>query len=139
MDEPLTEHLLEELLSSNDLATFADAHATSKRSLSDYLNQLLDEKGARRADVINKAGMNSTYGYQIFVGQRNPSRNKVLQIAFALSCSLRETNRLLKASDHSPLYPKDRRDAIIIFCIDRGRTLMQVNAELYRFGEDIIE
>lgn len=139
MEEPLTEHLLEELLSSDDPATFADAHATSKRSLSDYLNQLLEEKGARRADIVKKAGMNSTYGYQIFMGQRNPSRNKVLQIAFALSCTLRETNRLLRASDHSPLYPKDRRDAIIIFCIDRKRTLMQTNAELYRFGEDTID
>ena len=79
-----------------------------------------------------------TFGYQIFVGQRNASRNKLLQIAFALGCTLRETNRLLHAGGVSQLYCKNRRDAIMIFCIDRGYTLMRANEELYRFGEDTI-
>ena len=32
------------------------------------------------------------------------------------------------------LYCKDRRDAIIIFCIDRGYSLRRVDDELYRLG-----
>lgn len=38
----------------------------------------------------------------------------------------------------SSLYSKDRRDAIIIFCIDRGCSLQKVNEELYRFGEETV-
>ena len=81
------------------------------------------------------ANLNETFDYQIFTGARNPSRDKVLQIAFSMALTLRETNRALEAAGVSSLYSKDRRDAIIIFCLDRGCSLQKVNEELYRFGE----
>lgn len=134
----MTEDLLNELLDSPDPAAFASKHKLACRSLPDYLQQLLDERGLRRPEVVRQAGINPTFGYQIFVGQRNPSRNKLLQLAFAMKLSLRETNRLLQAGGCNELYCKNRRDAIIIFCIDRGCSLQKVNEELYRFGEKTV-
>ncbi len=99
---------------------------------------MLAEKGLRRADVVREAGINETFGYQIFKGQRNPTRDKVLQLAFALGCDFVETNRLLKAAGANELYCKDRRDAIILFCIDRGMGLTRTDEELYRFGEETL-
>ncbi len=137
--EPLTEELLEELLAAPDPATFADQKRIKQKTLAQYLQQYLDEKGFERADVVRAAGLNETYGYQLFTGQRtNPSRNKVLQLAFALQLTLREAGRLLQAAGANALYPKNRRDAIIIFCLDRGYSLRKTDEELYRFGEDTI-
>ena len=82
--------------------------------------------------------LNETFGYQIFKGTRHPSRDKVLQIAFAMALSLRETNRALRAAGTNELNAKCRRDAIIIFCLDRGCSLQKVNEELYRFGEETV-
>lgn len=138
MEEPLTEELLEELLCTNDPKKYVDTNRIENRSLSDYLHLLLVEKELERADVIRKAGLNETFGYQIFMGQRNPSRNKVLQIAFGMALPLRETNRLLQAAGVNTLYCKNRRDAIIIFCIEKGCDLRRTDDELYRFGEDTI-
>ena len=138
MEEPLTDELLAELLQAPDPARFADERLGPQRSLPEYLRQLLDEKGLERASVVREAGLNATYGYQIFVGSRKPSRDYILQIAFALHCTLRETNRLLQAAGVNGLYCKNRRDAIIIFCIDRGYSLFCANEELYRFGEPTI-
>ena len=138
MKEPLTDELLSELLSSPDPAQFASKHRITERSLPDYLQRLLDEKGLERADVIRKAGLDYTYGYQIFMGQRHPKRDKVLQIILAMRCTLQEANRILQASGHNELYCKSRRDAIIIFCIDRGHTLQETDDELFRFGEETI-
>ena len=139
MAEPLTEQLLEELLSSPSPDAFIDEHDPSKRSLAEYLQELLEAKGLQRSRVVRMANMNETYGYQIFTGGRaNPSRDKILQIAFAMALSLRETNRALEAAGASGLYCKNRRDAIIIFCLDRGCSLQKVNEELYRFGEETI-
>ena len=104
----------------------------------EYLKQLLEEKGLERSRVVRMADLNETFGYQIFTGSRNPSRNKVLQIAFAMALTLKETNRALTAAGVSVLNCKDRRDAIIIFCIDRGCSLQKVNEELYRFGEETV-
>lgn len=136
--EPLTEDLLEELLSSPDPEKFASRHRIGERILSRCLNRLLEEKGLVRVEVIRAAGLNETFGYQIFVGQRNPSRDKVLQLAFAMGLTMRETNRLLRAAGVSDLYCKSRRDAILIFCLDKGYSLRKTDEELYRFGEDTL-
>ena len=135
VEEPLTEELLDELLAAPSPVAFTEAHGIAHRTLAEYLNQLLAEKGLKRAQVVREAGLNETFGYQIFKGQRGAGRDKVLCLALAMGCDLVETRRLLKAAGVNELYCKDRRDAIIIFCIDRGFTLQQVDDELYRFGE----
>lgn len=138
MAERLTEELLGELLEAPSIDGFVAENNLGHRSLSDYLNELLEEKRLKRSQVVHMADLNETFGYQIFTGQRHPSRNKVLQIAFAMALTLREANRALEAAGVSSLYSKDRRDAIIIFCLDRGCSLQKVNEELYRFGEETL-
>lgn len=137
-EEPLTEELLAELLDAPSPIAFTDAHRITSRSAAEYLNYLLDKKGLKRAAVIKAAGLNETFGYQIFKGERQGSRNKMLQLALAMRLSLTETNRLLQAAHVNALYPKDRRDAIIIFCLDKGYSLRETECELYRFGEATI-
>lgn len=132
-DKKLTDELLNELLDAPNIDGYIKEHDFAAPSLSDYLKQLLQEKGLERSRVVRMADLNETFGYQIFTGSRNPSRNKVLQIAFAMAL-----NRALTAAGVSVLNCKDRRDAIIIFCIDRGCSLQKVNEELYRFGEETV-
>ena len=136
--EPLTDELLDELLASPDPAEFAAKHKITHRDLGTYLQQLVDEKGLSRPTVIKEAGLDPTYGYNIFMGTRNPTREKLLPLLFTMKCTLREANRILRAAGHSELYVKNRRDAIIMFCLDHGYTLMRTNDELYRFGEEAI-
>ncbi len=138
MAEPLTEELLDELLDAPRIDAFIEGHDFEAPSLSDYLQQLLEEKDLARADVVRMANLNETFGYQIFTGTRNPSRNKVLQIVFAMALTLREANRALRAAGVSSLNPRSRRDAIIIFWLDRGCSLQKVNEELFRFGEETV-
>lgn len=138
MAEKLTEELLSELLDAPTIDDFVAKNVLGHRKLGEYLEELLEQKGLKRSQVVHMANLNETFGYQIFTGQRNPSRNKVLQIAFAIALSLREANRALEAAGVSSLYSKDRRDAIIIFCLDRGCSLQKVNEELYRFGEETL-
>ena len=62
----------------------------------------------------------------------------MLQLVFAMHCTLKEANRMLQAAGHSALYCKNRRDAIIIFCLNKGMDLRTTDEELYRFGEQTI-
>ena len=138
MSEPLTENELDRLLHAPSVDDFLDQQETTERSLADYLSELLAAKRLERAQVVRMANLNETFGYQIFKGTRHPSRDKVLQIAFAMALSLRETNRALRAASANELNAKCRRDAIIIFSLDRGCSLQKVNEELYRFGEETV-
>lgn len=135
---PLTEELLVELLAAPDVERFVDDRKIGSCTLSECLNGLLEEKGLVRSEVIRAADLNETFGYQIFTGSRMASRNKVLQLAFAMDLDLREANRLLRAAGVNELYCKDRRDAVILFCLHKGCSLQGVNEELYRLGEDTI-
>ena len=138
MAEPLTEELLDELLNAPKPDVFLEAHGFGNRTLASYLDELLEAKGLQRSRVVRMADLNETYGYQIFMGTRHPTRNKVLQIAFAMALTLRETNRALGLAGTNALNCKDRRDAIVAFCIDRSYSLQKANEELYRFGEETI-
>ena len=135
VEEPLTDELLAELMDAPDVRSFVADNRLSERTLPEYLSQLLKEKGLIRAEVVRAAGINDTFGYQIFMGQRNPSRDYLLALCFAMRLTLKEADRLMQAAGVNELYCKNRRDAIIIFCLTRGLTLQEADEELYRLGE----
>lgn len=133
--ERLTEDLLARLLASESPQDYLDQEETIERTLSDYLYDLLDERGMKRADVIRISGLNPTVVYDIFTGKSKPGRNNAIMLAFGMKCSLRETQRVLRLAGVSELWPKVRRDAIIIWCINEGMTREACDDELWSFKE----
>ena len=109
MEEPLTEDMLAELFGRAGSAGVHQTARGGRAQLAEYLDALLLEKGLKRSVVVDEAGINETFGYQIFTGARRASRDNLLKLAFAMGCSLRETNRLLQAGGANELYCKNRR------------------------------
>ncbi len=136
--ERLTEDLLARLLESDAPEDFLEQDGLIDRTLPEYLFQLLARTGIKRNRLALNACLNPTFVYDIFEGKCRPKRNNALMLAFGLHCTLRETQRLLRLADVSELWPKVRRDAIIIWCIGRGYTREQCDDELYRLGEETI-
>lgn len=138
MEERLTEEMLEELLSAPRVEDYLQRHALDTPSLADYLNQLLDESGLSRADVLRAANIEQTHGWYVFKGQRGLGRDNALKLAFAFGLDVRRANRLLQAAGASALYAKRRRDAILIYCLQSRCTLQQANEALYQLGEECL-
>jgi hypothetical protein len=134
-----TDDLLDELKRSPTAQTFCDHHQDESIDLATYLNRLLECKHLKRIDVIHAAGINETYGYQIFSGSRHPNRDRLICLALALSCTLKETQRLLTFAGTSELYCRINRDAVIIFCIMHHLTPQETNEYLYRLGEATLD
>ena len=137
MKNDLTEDLLSELMLASSIDEALDKEFASN-TLSEYLASLLEEKGLKKSDVIKRCSLNSTFAYLIFSGQRQASRNKVLQLIFALEATLVEAQRILKLSGVNELYCKNRRDAIIIFCLKNNKTLEETDDVLYEYNEAVI-
>ena len=133
--ERLTEELLERLLAAQTPEAYLDQDLTIDRELPDYLHELLAAKGLKRADVVRASGLNGTFVYDVFAGKSRLGRDHALMLAFGLGCDLRETQRLLRLDGVSELWPKLRRDAVIIWCVEHGFTRSQADDELYRLGE----
>ena len=102
--------------------------------LSDYLSLLLSEKDLRVADVIRDSGLGKSYVHQIFNGEKNPSRDKLIAIAFGLHLTADETQRMLKLGGCSELFARVAWDAVILFAINHGKKIDEAERLLYDNG-----
>ena len=83
----------------------------------------------------NDSNIQKNYGYQIFDGSKTPSRDKVIALALAMQLTLDEANRLLHLSNNGILYPKIKRDSIIIFGLENNQKIIDLNITLDDLGE----
>ncbi len=131
--EPSTETLEHEIKSEPDIEGYLKKNKKYMlaQSLSGYLNTLLAQKGASRADVVRGSLLDRTYVYQIFSGKKTPSRDKLIAIAFGLGLSDDETQKMLKLSGNRELYARDERDAVILSALHWKKTIRETNEILY--------
>ncbi len=132
-----TQELMSMLQSSPSLDTVLDSQFENVRDpeLAEYRDELLKAHTCTIPQVINRTVLSKSFVYQIFNGSRCPNRDILLRIAFAMELTLDETQRLLTLSQRGALYPKVRRDAAIIFCLQRKCTLMDTSELLESIGE----
>lgn len=103
-----------------------------------YLNQLMEAKGYQKQEIIRQSEIPRTYAYQLFQGTKLPGRDKILQLAIAMRLNLEETNRLLKLGNHSILYVRKKRDALIYYAITHQLSLIDANLLLYEHGQEVL-
>ena len=106
--------------------------------LHEYLTLLLKQKGLSRAEVVRRSLLDRTYLYQIFRGERLPSRDKLLAIAFGMGLTVEETQRTLRLGGYSELYPRVERDALILFAILHGYKITEADSLLIDHGCDTL-
>lgn len=105
-----------------------------------YFLSLPEVKKIPLTDLIAKAGIDRTYGYQILNGTRkNPGPDKILRLCLAARLDLSETQRALELSGQKILYSRDTRDAILMFSINRKLGVLDANELLDHFGEPVLE
>lgn len=132
-----TDDLMNELLKANNIKEYLKEN--SKYMVSDeiatYLNNIIAKKGLVKSEVIKKTEFSEVMGYQILSGTRRPSRDSLICICNAMELSLDETQSLLKIAGFSALYPKIKRDSIIILGLNEGKPVNKINEALYESGE----
>lgn len=109
-------------------------------SVAEYLDLLINEKKLKKSDIIRDGNLDRNYAYQIFNGtKKNPSRNKMLMIAFGMHMNVEEARKLLKICQLSDLYPRNPRDGAILFCLDKGKSLIEANELLNELNLEILD
>lgn len=74
--------------------------------------------------------------YRLLSGERLTTRNVLLRIAIVMSLTVEETQTILRAGQRAQLYALVRRDAIILFGINRRFSLAQIESILLEKGEN---
>ncbi len=121
--------------SVDDITFLFQGAQIDEPSFNGFLYNLLVKSNITPKEVIGISGLERSYFYHILSGQKVPGRNIVIRIALCISASLNDTNRLLRLAQHSPLYSKVRRDAILIFAIVNHYTMHETNNLLMKENE----
>jgi len=137
-----TNDLMNELGNSKNINSYLNENKDYliDKNIAQILTDVLNQKNLKKSDVIQKAEISEVYGYQLFSGVKtNPSRDKILCICIAMQLTLEEIQNLLKLSGFAPLYPKSKRDSLIIFGINSSMSVFEINNSLYDQNENIFE
>ncbi|MBP3506228.1 MAG: helix-turn-helix transcriptional regulator [Lachnospiraceae bacterium] len=100
---------------------------SEKVSLTDYLQELMMKHNITMMEIVRISLLSKSYVYQIFSGERMPSRDVLLRIGLAMNCTIDEIQHLLIHAQTGSLYPKVKRDAAILCCISQGFSLIETN------------
>ena len=131
-----TDDLNQELLSAPDIDSYIKNNQTSfaERSVTELLASFYERQGLSKAELARRSCMSEVYLHQVFAGRRNPSRDKLLCLCIGMELSFDETQELLKEAAYAQLYPRIKREAVIIHGIVHHTPLEEINDRL--FAED---
>ena len=121
-----TDELLKMLFKEQNLEHFLQHNESAylTTSFADYLNAWCRKHLEVPEQVIRRANLEKSYGHQLFSGKRNPSRDTVLQMAFAMQADLPQAQEMLRIAHRSQLYPRIKRDTVIIYCLHNRISLV---------------
>lgn len=140
MERKNTDQLQQELMTGNDLdRVLADNDSSFQGyALQERLQALFQRREISKTALARQSGISEVYLHQVFSGRRTPSRNRLLCLCFGLRAEVEEAQRLLQHAHHAPLYPLDRRDAILIYGLSHGLTLPEVNDALFNANAETL-
>ncbi len=136
-----TDELVNEIKNSKNILDYLAENREEMQlnSLPEALNGWLKCKGLTKAQVVRKSNLNRAYVYQIFLGSKYPSRDKVIALAFGLGLTAEEAQSLLKEAGYRELYPRDPRDALLLFAIGQEMDIIAANELLYDHNIEVLE
>lgn len=141
MGKKSTEELLKLIAKEQSLSRFLDENNEEfeQTTLRLELERLLCKSKKSKAEIIRLSNLDKTYVYQIFDGSRpNPSRNKLLALCLAIGVSLREAQLVLRLGHSEQLHPRNMRDSVIIYAVNHGTDVLNLNQILYDMGSEIL-
>lgn len=131
-----TDELLVLLFKERSLEHFLQRDDTTflLPSFSEYMTEWCRKNNAVPEQIILRANLDKSFGHQLFSGKRNPSRDTVLQLAFAINADVPQAQKMLKIAQKSILYPRIKRDTVIIYCLHNSISLNDTEIILFDLG-----
>lgn len=133
-----TTDLLNELQDDScSLSDYIQSHSDTfiDEDIQSFWEKLIFQSGYSKSNIINKSDFSYCYFYDVIQGKKSPTKDKVVRLILAMKLSLEQCQAALIISGRAALYPKNKRDSILIYAIDRGLTITQCNALLSKYKE----
>lgn len=134
-----TDELLEELKFKNtDIQEYIENNPDSfiEINLKEFWNDIVNNSKMTKSDIINKSDFSYVYFYDVIAGKKIPTSDKIIRLVLAMHLSLEQCQTALRYCGKSQLYPRIKRDSLLIFAITHGYTVFQTQELLIKSGEN---
>lgn len=137
MGNKSTDDLREELMSEAGIDAYIKGNDQLffEAGIIPPLQTLFERQGSTKTALAKRAAMSEVYVYQVFSGRRTPSRDRLFCLCAGLEATLEETQELLDRAGYARLYPRSKRDAILIHGLAHRTPLEEINDKLYQENE----
>lgn len=88
---------------------------------------LIRKSGMKNAEIINASDFDPVYFYEIISNKKKPSRDKILRLLLGMGATFEDCQFALKSCGFPLLYPRDRRDSLLIYCINNYISVNDTN------------
>lgn len=95
--------------------------------IKNHWHSLIEKSNLSSFDIINRSEFAYAYYYEVIGGKKIPSRDKVIRLILAMHLGIEDCQKTLKICGLSELYPKFRRDSIIIYAVTHNLTVYELN------------
>ena len=131
-----TVSLLESLKETKTLTEIFEANkfAFTDMSIGEYIDAEIIRRGLVKNKVIKESGINKRFFFDILSGSKKPSQRYIIRIFLAMQMDFNDVQWLLRACDYPQLYAKNKRDAVIIYCINHKLPVGECNRMLNKVG-----
>lgn len=93
--------------------------------LSQFWKKVIELSETKKTDIVNKADIGYTFFYDIIKGKKHPSRDVIIKIFIALKIDVEYCQEALRIYEWAALYPKIKRDSILLYAIMHKYSLQQ--------------
>lgn len=136
----ITRDIFNSLDNVSDLAEFFTLNENNFIEINTpkFFENIFQSKNLKKSEVVKKSEIERTYAYQLLNGTKKPSRDKLIQLCIGASLTFEETQLALKYNGFKELYPKIKRDCIIIYALKAKKSVMEAEELLYRFNQETL-
>ncbi len=124
-----TDRLVSEIKSTNDIEHYLRENSGEfyEEMFLRTLKEHYANSGLTQEALAERSMLSHGYVNNVLNSAKRPSRDTVIKLAFGLGLKVNEANRLLKLAGHGELCPRVERDAILLFCLNKGVSLIDAN------------
>lgn len=105
-------------------------------NIHNFWEEVIKKSGLSKSNIINKADFSYCYFYDVINGRKIPNKDKIVRLILTMHLDLDDCQQALRLSGRSSLYPRIKRDSIIIYAINQGMTVYQCSELLTKHGEE---
>lgn len=105
-------------------------------SINEFWEDACERSGLSKSNIINKSDFSYCYFYDVINGRKIPGSDKIIRLILTMKLSLDDCQQALRMSGKTALYPRIKRDSILIFAINNGLSVYQCNDLLAKCNEE---